>query len=63
MRFSVSCQHLPSAVRAFTSFLAEINSPTYDIAIRECDLQRRKTLPLQTPAGFLQSAELKAFDF
>lgn len=33
MRFSVSCQHLPSAVRAFTSFLAEINSPTYDIAI------------------------------
>ena len=37
MRFSVSCQHLPSAVRAFTSFLAEINSPTYDIAIRECD--------------------------
>lgn len=37
MRFSVSCQHLTSAVRAFTSFLAEINSPTYDIAIRECD--------------------------
>lgn len=37
MRFSVSCQHLPFAVRAFTSFLAEINSPTYDIAIRECD--------------------------
>ena len=24
-------------MRAFTSFLAEINSPTYDIAIRECD--------------------------
>ena len=37
MRFSVSCQHLPFAVRAFTSFLTEINSPTYDIAIRECD--------------------------
>ena len=26
MRFSVSCQHLPSAVRAFTIFLEEINS-------------------------------------
>ena len=37
MRFSVSCQHLPSAVRAFTAFLGEIKSSTYDIAIRECD--------------------------
>ena len=37
MRFSVSCQHLPSAVRAFTIFLEEINSSSYDIAIRECD--------------------------
>ena len=37
MRFSVSCQHLPSAVRAFTKFLSEVESPSYDIAIRECD--------------------------
>mgnify|MGYP004728786293 CR=1 FL=1 len=37
MRFSVSCQHLSSAVRAFTQFLSEVESDSYDIAIRECD--------------------------
>ena len=34
-KFSVSCQHLPFAVRAFTSFLTEINSPTYDIILSQ----------------------------
>lgn len=37
MRFSVSCQHLPSGVRAFSRFLAEIQQDNYDIALRECD--------------------------
>lgn len=37
MRFSVSSQHLPFAVRAFTRFLRENDFNTYDMAIRECD--------------------------
>lgn len=37
MRFSVSSQHLPFAIRAFTRFLAELDFNTYDMAIRECD--------------------------
>ncbi|MDY2628822.1 MAG: LysR family transcriptional regulator [Lachnospiraceae bacterium] len=37
MRFSVSSQRFPFAVRAFTSMLQDTDSQNYDMAIRECD--------------------------
>lgn len=37
MRFSVSAQRLPFAVRAFTRTLQDTDSENYDMAIRECD--------------------------
>ncbi len=37
MRFSVSSQRLPFAVRAFTRIFGEIDEQNYDVAIRECD--------------------------
>ncbi|WP_324825600.1 LysR family transcriptional regulator [Sinanaerobacter sp. ZZT-01] len=36
MRFSVSTQRLPFAVRSFTKLTSDLNLDTYDIAIREC---------------------------
>ena len=37
MRFSVSSQRLPFAALAFTRIFQDINSQSYDVAIRECD--------------------------
>lgn len=37
MRFSVSSQRLPFATRAFTRIFQEMDSQSYDMAIRECD--------------------------
>ncbi|BFL49056.1 LysR family transcriptional regulator [Lactonifactor longoviformis] len=37
MHFSVSCQHLPFAVRAFNKMLNELELSNFDFAIRECN--------------------------
>lgn len=37
MRFSVSSQRFPFAVRAFSHMMQDIDSDDYDIAMRECD--------------------------
>lgn len=37
MRFAVSTQHLPFAVRAFIRVFQQTDRDTYDMAIRECD--------------------------
>lgn len=35
--FSISTQHLPFVVRAFTDFLNHLDASSYDMALRECD--------------------------
>lgn len=37
MRFSVSSQRMPFAIRAFSRFFQDIRDESYDMAMRECD--------------------------